>query len=144
MAQADDHTARVVLVDAHPMVLLSAGMVLSGEGIEVVAATAQLDLAVRVAKSGRANVLVMDLWRRDGSPYARIADLRRALPTTAIVILTMEAEAASATAAIAAGAGAYVMKDRAELELGDAVRAAADGRVFISDAVTPVAAAHAA
>jgi pilus assembly protein CpaE len=121
------------------VVLLSAGMVLSGEGIDVVSATPSLDLAIRVAESGRANVLVMDLWRLDGSPRAMIADLRRRLADTAIVILTMETESAYVSAAVGAGARAYVHKDRAELDLAPAVRAAVNGRLFISDAVKPSA-----
>jgi two-component system response regulator NreC len=103
----------------------------------VVGATASLELAVRLAETGRANVLVMDLWRLDGSPRAMIADLRGRLPDTAIVILTMETEGAYVSAAVEAGARAYVSKDRAELELAPAVRAAVNGRRFISDVAHP-------
>jgi DNA-binding NarL/FixJ family response regulator len=139
MVVGQDREPRVVLLDSHPMVLLSAGTVLAGEGIDVVAATASLELAVRLAGSGRANVLVMDLWRLDGSPRAMIADLRRRLPHTAIVILTMETEGAYVSTAVGAGAHAYVSKDRAELDLAPAVRAAANGRRFISEVAKPSA-----
>jgi two-component system, NarL family, response regulator NreC len=129
--------ARVVVADPHPSMLLTTrGLLEAEDGIEVLATTGDLSWATRIAAGHEADVLIIDLHMLEGSSRATIADLRRRLPKTAIVIHTMEAASAFARAAIGAGASGYVLKEFAESDLADAVRQAVIGQRFVSDKIT--------
>jgi serine/threonine protein kinase len=54
-----------------------------------------------------------------------------AAPGAAVLVLTMEAEPGFARAALTAGARGYVLKERAEAELVEAVRALLAGRTYL-------------
>ena len=62
--------------------------------------------------------------------------MRRLSPSTAVVATTMQDNELYARRALAAGALGFVVADTADLELADAVRRAARGRVFVSPRVT--------
>ena len=127
------HDARVVVVDPHPAMLATAqGLLATEDDITVIAATGELTWGTRVAAEQHADVIVVDLRALEASSRSRIADLRRRLPGTAIVILTMEAAPAFVAALIAAGAHGYVLKEFAESDLAQAVRQAAVGQRFVS------------
>ena len=65
-----------------------------------------------------------------GSPsLPAIPDLARA---TAVVVLTMQNDPAFAREAFQAGARGYVLKEAADAELVEAVRAAATGRTYLN------------
>jgi two-component system, NarL family, response regulator NreC len=78
------------------------------------------------------HVLVLDLQLPTGSSIDLIRRLRRQVPETEIVVLTMEASPLFAQQALDAGAVGFVLKDRADTELLAAVRQAAQGREYIS------------
>ena len=73
-------------------------------------------------------MLVLDLRMPNGSSIETIRRLREQVPGTEIVVLTMEESAAFAQQALDAGAVGFVLKDRADEELPEAVRRAAAGR----------------
>ena len=56
-------------------------------------------------------------------------------PSTAVVILTMEADPGVAREALAAGASAYVLKESADEHLARAIRTAADGGTHLDPAL---------
>ncbi len=58
--------------------------------------------------------------------------MRREVPGLEIVVLTMEESPAFARRAVDAGAIGFVLKERADSELPDAVRGAAHGEKYIS------------
>jgi len=107
-------------------------MVLDGEeGLEVVGEAADIETALHRTRELRPQVVVLDL-NMPGTPTLSAMDRFTALaPMSAVVVLTMEADPAMARAAFSAGAKAYVLKEGAEAELIDAVRAAAAGRTYL-------------
>jgi DNA-binding NarL/FixJ family response regulator len=124
---------RVVVADRHSAMLFTARLLLEAEDdLEVVGSSDELDWATRIAAEHEAQVLVVDLHMLGGSSRAKISELRRHLPATAIVILTMEATPAFVPAVFDAGASAYVLKEFAEVDLAEAVREAAIGHSFVS------------
>jgi two-component system response regulator NreC len=80
-------------------------------------------------------VLVLDLNMGTESSLDRIPQLLADAPRTAIVVLTMQNEPAFARQAVQAGAAAYVLKEAADDELVEAVRAAAAGGTYLNPAL---------
>lgn len=123
----------VVVADRHNGMLFTARLLLEAEtGLEVVGSAGDLGWAKRLARETDADVLVVDLHMLGGAARAAVAELRRELPGTAVVIITMEASPAFVPALFDAGASGYVLKEFAEVDLVQAVREAALGHSFVS------------
>ena len=128
----------VVLADRHPGIRRSLRALLDHElPIEVLAEATDLPGVESHARNHLPTVLVLDLDMTDGASAKTIQWLRRELPGTAIVALSMEENPATARQAIDAGALAFVLKHHAESELAPAVRAAAQGDEYVSPRVAP-------
>lgn len=123
----------VVLADDHAMFRRTLRGLLDVEGtVSVIDEAADLSCAVGQVKRDQPRVLVLDLDMPNGSTIATIRRLRTQVPRTEIVVLTMEESPLVAQRLLAAGAIAFVVKDRAETELLEAVRRAARGEEFVS------------
>jgi two-component system response regulator NreC len=129
---------RVVLADGHAQMRRSLRLLLDGEeDVEVFAEASDLDSAVRHVQGDRPQVLVLDLSMPDGSSIEAIGQLRERVPETQIVALTMEDNPVFAQRALAAGALGFVVKELADDELPQAIRAAARGEEYISPRMAP-------
>jgi two-component system, NarL family, response regulator NreC len=135
-AVADEESGypiRLVLADDHASVRRSLRLLLGGEpDLNVVAEAADLDSAAREINTSIPNVLVLDLHMRGGPGIETIRRLRAQAPETEIVVVTMEPSPVFAQQALDAGAAAFVLKDRADTELPEAIRAAASGLEYVS------------
>ena len=122
----------IVLADDHTMVRRGLRMVLDAEeGLEVVAEAGNVDEALRHTRERRPEVVVLDLNMPGTATLPAIGRFLEAAPGSAVVVLTMEGDPGMARAALAAGARGYVLKEGAESELVDAVRAVAAGRTYV-------------
>jgi two-component system, NarL family, response regulator NreC len=81
-------------------------------------------------------VLVLDL-RIQGASNEAIGELRERAPETQLVVLTMSDSPVFAQHALACGALGFVLKELADGELPQAVRAAASGSEYVSPRVAP-------
>lgn len=123
----------VALADDHAMFRRTLRRLLDVEGtVSVIDEAADLSSAVGQVERDQPRVLVLDLDMPNGSTIETIQRLRTRVPRTEIVVLTMEENPLVAERLLAAGAIAFVLKDRAETELLEAVRRAARGEEFIS------------
>jgi two-component system response regulator NreC len=127
---------KVVLADDHAVVRSGLRLLLDAEeGVRVVAEAGNTDDAVRLTKAHRPDVLVLDL-NMPGGPGASSLDvlpeLSESMPSTAVVVLTMQSDPQFARTALGAGARAYVLKEAADAELVEAVRRAAAGEVYLN------------
>jgi DNA-binding NarL/FixJ family response regulator len=124
---------RVVLADDHPLMRRSLRRLLDGEGrVEVVAEAGDL-LAVKHHVHGYLpRVLVIDLSMSNGSSIEAIRQLRRQVPGTEIVVLTMEDSTVFAQQVLGAGAIGFVIKHDADAELMLGVLSAARGEEYVS------------
>ncbi len=123
----------VVLADDHVGVRRSLRLLLDGEeGLEVVAEVGDLVETSRALRSHRPHVLVLDLWISDGAARATIGDLRTQAPRTRIVAVTMNDSPPFARALLEAGAAGFVLKELADSDLPQAIRAAAGGWEYVS------------
>jgi two-component system response regulator NreC len=111
-------------------------LVLDGEkGVEVIAEADDLSTVRRHVQGDPPQVLVLDLGMQNGSSLETIHQLRRVIPGPGIVVVTMQESPFFAQQAINAGAVGFVLKDRADSELADAIRSAARGVEYVSPAV---------
>jgi len=128
-----DATTRVVLADDHVLVRSGLRMLIDAEhGLEVVAEAGDVRETLRQVRAWKPGVLLLDLIMPDGSSLAAIPQILAASPRTAIVVLTMENDLGFARAALRVGALAFVLKEAAATELLQAVRAALEGRRYLS------------
>ena len=121
-----------MLADDQAIVRAALRCVLEAEpGFSVVAEAADLATATRKVLAYKPDVLVLDLHMPDGSTYEAIPTILAVSPTTRIVILTMEDSPQAARAALRAGAVGFALKEAADTELVEAVRAAHAGHVYL-------------
>ena len=122
----------IVLADDQAIVRAALRWVLDAEpGFTLLAEAPDLTTATRKVLAYKPDVLVLDLNMPDGSTYEAIPAILAASPSTRIVILTMEASPQAARAALRAGAVGFALKEAADTELVEAVRAVHAGHVYL-------------
>ena len=123
-------TIRIVVADDHAVVRSGLRLLLEAEeDMTVVAIAGDVDDARRLTRAHRADVLVLDLNMPGRPTLPEIPDLAS---STAVVVLTMQNDPGFARQALGAGARAYVLKEAADTELVEAVRAAANGGTYLN------------
>jgi two-component system, NarL family, response regulator NreC len=131
--RADRTKTTVVIADDHTVVRQGLRLLIDNEeGFQVVAEAGTVPDAERFARVHRPTVLVLDLNMPGGSSLEAIPRLREDAPGTAIVVLTMQDDPAFAREALRAGALGYVLKEAADEELVEAVRAAGRGDTYLN------------
>jgi two-component system response regulator NreC len=120
----------VVIADDHAVVRTGLKLLLDGEdGITVLAEAGDVAETRRRVSAYKPDVLVLDLNMPGEPSLPAIPELAAA---TAVVVLTMQDDPAFAREALQSGAKAYVLKEAADAELVEAVRAAAAGRTYLN------------
>jgi two-component system response regulator NreC len=123
----------VVLADDHTIVRSGLHMLLDAEpDLEVVAEAGDVEEAVRKVLAYKPAVIVLDLSMPGGSSLQAIPRMLEVSPNTAVVVLTMEDEPRFAREALRVGALGFVLKESADTELVEAVRAAAGGLRYLN------------
>ena len=126
-------TVSIVLADDHAVVRSGLCMLLESEtDLEVVAQLGELDELCAVVAELRPDVLLLDLHMRGGNSLELIPELAR---ETNVLVLTMQDDPGYARSAIHAGASGYLLKEVADAELIQAVRAVAGGGTYIYPAL---------
>jgi two-component system, NarL family, response regulator NreC len=126
---------RVVLADDHAVVRAGLRAVLgAAKDITVVGEARNGREAVEMAERLAPHVVVMDLTmpEMDGREATR-AIVEKQLATR-VLVLTMHAEADYLMPTLEAGAAGYLVKSAADRELVDAVRAVANGDIYMGPA----------
>jgi two-component system response regulator NreC len=122
-----------VLADDHTIVRHGLQRLLDAEpDFEVLAEAGETEEAVRKVLAYKPAVIVLDLSMPGGSSLAAIPRMIEASPNTAVVVLTMEDEPRFAREALRVGALGFVLKEAADTELVEAVRAAAVGLSYLN------------
>jgi two-component system response regulator NreC len=123
----------ILLAEDHRVVRAGLRLLLDlQEGIEVVGEAGDVAETERRTAELRPSVLVLDVDMPDGSSIPAIPRILQSAPGTRIVILTMYTAPALARDALRAGATGFVLKEAAEAELMDAIRAVAAGRTYLN------------
>jgi DNA-binding NarL/FixJ family response regulator len=127
---------RVVLADDHPVVRDGLRSLLASlPGVELVGEAATGRQAVREAVLHRPDVVVMDLHMPDLDGIAATREVVRAVPSAAVLVLTMFDDDDSVFAAMRAGARGYLLKGAGQAEITGAIRAVAAGQAIFGPGV---------
>jgi DNA-binding NarL/FixJ family response regulator len=127
MSHDESATARVMVVDDHPMWRDAVARDLAAAGFDVVGTAADGAAAVRIAAAVRPDVIVMDLQLPELSGVGATAEIIGTLPGTRVLVLSASGEQADVLEAVKAGATGYLVKSASVSELVDAVRRTAAG-----------------
>jgi len=128
---------RVLICDDHTLVRAGLRRLLeSFDGVEVVAEAAGADEAVIKARDTLPDAVLLDLSMPGRSGFDALDELRRAVPGSAVVIMSMHDDPVHVRAALTRGASGFVVKEAAPAELEIALRAAVSGRTFLSPQVS--------
>ena len=131
-----DSTIRVLVADDHTIVRSGIRHVLESEpGFSVVAEASTGGEALELASSLHPDVVVLDISMPGESGLRVAAELRRRVPETHVVILSMHDNTEYVLESLRAGAHGYLLKDTAATELRDAIRAVRRGESFFSPAI---------
>ena len=123
---------RVVLVDDHAIVRSGLRLVLANEAdIEVVGEAENGERAVFEALANRPDVVVMDVQMPGISGIEAIPSVLQAVPATRVLVLSMQDEPRYVRQAFEAGASGYALKDAADTDVVEAVRAVARGEQYV-------------
>jgi two-component system response regulator NreC len=123
---------RILLADDHTVLRSGLRALLSAQAdLEVAGEAADGAEALRLAQTIKPDVVVMDIGMPGVSGIDATARIRRELPSTKVLILSMHDDQGYLRQALRAGASGYVLKKAADTELLAAIRAAARGEVFL-------------
>ena len=126
-------TTTIVLADDHHIVRQGLRALLEGESDLTVVGEAGDGLeTVQSVEELNPKVLVLDLMMPGLNGLDVLKQIKKRVPQTQIVILSMYSNEAYVLEALSNGASAYVLKDSHSNELIQAVREAAAGRRYLS------------
>jgi DNA-binding NarL/FixJ family response regulator len=129
---------RVLLADDHVIVREGFRALIERDGIEVVAEAADGSSAVRLAALHRPDVAILDLSMPILNGLDAARQIRREVPDTAVILLTMHREDYQILNALHAGVRGYVVKTEAAAEVAHAIREVAANGTYLSPCVSSV------
>jgi DNA-binding NarL/FixJ family response regulator len=134
--EAQPDRLRLLIVDDQPLIRRGLAMMLAQEaGIEVVGQAADGIEAIERALATHPDVVVMDLQMPRAGGVLATREITAALPATRVVVLTTYDYDDLVFEAIVAGAQAYLLKDAAEEEVLETIRAVHRGESRLSPTI---------
>lgn len=123
----------VLLVDDHSLVRRGFRRMLEDESdLVVVGEAGSGEEAIRLAKSLKPDVIVMDCALPGASGLVATRKILEGHPQTAVLMLSMHSEDTLVRQALDAGARGYVLKSAVDLELAAAIRRVAAGEQVLA------------
>lgn len=131
-------SVRVLLVDDHALVRRGLRALIEGfDGFEVVGEAADGREALRLVRSLRPALVVMDVTMPGLNGLDATGRIVKAVPDCAVLVLSMHSADHYVIEALRAGASAYVIKDAAPEALEAAMRRVARGGRCLSPPLSP-------
>ncbi|MEC1154299.1 response regulator transcription factor [Cytobacillus horneckiae] len=129
---------KILLCDDHAVVRMGLKMLLNtDEEMEVIGEASEGDEGIRQAMELKPDVVVMDLSMPHGKDgLSATSELKKLLPETAILILTMHDDDEYLFRAIQAGASGSILKSAPHDELLSAIRSVAGGNAYLHPSAT--------
>lgn len=127
---------KLMLVDDHDLVRTSLKAFLDAQaGMLVVAEASNGQDALRLAQESQPDVTIMDITMPGVDGLETTRRMRAACPDCKVLALTVHTDKQYFFEMLSAGAAGYVTKDAAAEDLLDAIRAVADGQVYLQPAL---------
>ncbi len=127
---------RVLIADDHTMVREGLRWALEHAGLDVVGEAADGEEAVDMAEQHHPDVVLMDLSLPVLSGAAATKRIRRLVPGTSVLVLSMLSDDTAVSSALDAGAGGYLVKECTTSEIVDAVNRVAQGERVMASSVS--------
>lgn len=129
---------RLLICDDHAVVRSGLAMLLNGRNeIEVIGEASEGDEAITMSQERQPDVVLMDLSMPHGKDgMTASAELKKLMPDTAVLILTMHDDEEYLFRAIQAGASGYILKNAPHDELVSAIRTVAEGEAYLYPSAT--------
>lgn len=128
---------RILLADDHTVMRRGLRLLLESQpGFSVVAEAQDGRQALQEAEATQPDVAVLDIAMPNLSGIEAAERIASELPNTAIVILSMHSDEAYVLRALKVGAKGYLLKDSAEGDLIDAIKAVHEGKTFFSPEIS--------
>jgi two-component system, NarL family, response regulator NreC len=130
---------RILLADDHQLMRSGLRLLIEQQSdLSVVGEAADGREAVALAKSLRPDVAVMDITMPNLNGIEAAHQIKQSQPEIAVIVLSMHPDESYVLRALKSGAKGYLLKDSAESDLIQAVRAVAHGKSFFSPTVSKV------
>jgi len=130
---------RVVLADDHTLIRAGLRMVVTSQpDLTVIGEANDGREALAMADKLKPDVVVMDIGMPSLNGIEACRQIHNSLPKTQVVMLSMHSDEGYVLRALKAGARGYLLKDSAEADLANAIRAVVAGKSFFSPAVGKV------
>ncbi len=126
---------RILLADDHTM-LLDAFQRLLEPRCEIVGTACDGRALIDLAANTRPDVIVLDISMPGLNGMDACAKLRRKMPRTRFIFLTVNEDPDIAAEAISLGASGYLLKSSASVELFTAIEQALAGKTYVTPLVT--------
>lgn len=131
------NSIRIVLADDHTVIRKGLRLLLERQpGFTVTAEAADGREAVDLVDREKPDVVVLDIGMPNLNGIEAARQICARHPHTAIVFLSMHSDESYVLRALKVGARAYLLKDSAEYDLINAIRAVSEGKAFFSPAIS--------
>jgi DNA-binding NarL/FixJ family response regulator len=129
-------SVRILLADDHKIVRAGLRKLLDQHvGVEVVGEADTGRKTVELAQELVPDVVVMDITMPDLNGIEATSKIKKAIPNTKVLCLSMHADKRFVMAVIRAGASGYLLKDCPFEELSRAIQAVARNEVYLSSQI---------
>jgi len=129
---------RVILADDHAIVRHGLSKLLQQEGIEVVAQAQDGHSTVELTRELSPDMVIMDIGMPDLNGIEATRQIVQESPQVKVIGLSMHSGKKFVIEMLRAGASGYLLKDCALEELTIAVQTVAEGKMYLSPAITDV------
>lgn len=130
---------RLLVVDDHPVVRAGLRTLLGAQpDMEVVGEVADGEAAIASAIELEPDIIVMDITMGDMNGIRATREIRKHLPESKVLVLTMHDSEEYLRQMLEAGATGYVLKQAVDSELAVAIRAVQRGEVYLYSSFTKV------
>jgi DNA-binding NarL/FixJ family response regulator len=127
----------ILIVDDHALFREGLKAIISrNTAYDVVGETGRADSAIQMARALRPDLVLVDISLPDQSGIELALQLRKSLPRTAIIMVTMHSKVDYIVNAFQAGATGFVTKDSAPERLLQAIDVVLKGEYFLDSAVS--------
>lgn len=134
-----NYPIRVLLADDHAVLRTGLRLLLTGQNeFEVVAEASTGSEALSLAEKLQPDLILLDLSMPGLGGMDVLPTMRKMVPSTKILILTMHDDPQYLRQALKHGASGYVLKKAADAELISAIRAVMRGEMYVHPSMTRV------
>jgi DNA-binding NarL/FixJ family response regulator len=124
---------RIVVVDDHPAIREAISDTIDGQpDMELCGSAGSANDAFELVRREQPDVAVIDISLGDAHGLDLVQNLRAQHPHLEVVVFSMYDEEVYAERAIRAGARGYVMKSESTQSVAEAIRAAAQGEIYLN------------